>query len=394
VVHQTGRNVAVAYKEETNYGQLPAASGATIFRPNTGNLTLSKEAINSNENRRDGMKSRGRHGSKSVSGQYTGDLSVGTFDPLIEAVFRGTFEPALILDETDFTSITTTANTIVFAVGSPVTLGLRVGDLIRISDHATTANNNRNLRITALDSTTITVAETLTVDSVADTDVTITRPKKLVQGVKSRSFTFEEQEIDIDGSEVYTGVRVGSMQLQLQPNSMATVTFTLVGQDGELMAGAQSPFFTSPTETVSIGLTAVEAKIRLGTADVLDISSLDLNINLNAAGVPVVGSNVTPDVFTNLADVTGSITALKSDTARVQNFLDEDQLSLHLLFEENDATLPDFIAFFIGNMTLGSATKSDLGTDGARTQSFDLMVGKDTGTERDPTMVKFLTSAT
>jgi hypothetical protein len=395
MVHQTGRQIEVAYKVESAYGALAGASGAKVFRPNSGNLSMSIEPIGSNENRRDGMKTRGRHGTRNVTGQYTGDLSVGSYDDWIEAVFRGTFSAALELDEGDFTSITTTANTIVLASGSPISLGLRVGDIIRLSDHATAANNDRNLRITALDSTTITVAETITLNNTPDTDVTITRPKKVIQGVTSRSFTVEEREIDIDSSEVFTGIRVGQMQLQMQPNGMATLSFSLVGQDMQVKSGADSPYFTTPSETTTIGLTSVEAKIRIGSEDVVDITSLDLTLNLNAAGQPVVGSNLTPDVFTNLADVQGSITALKRDAARTQQYLDEDGLSLYLLFEEKvESGTPGFCAFCIPNLTLASATKSDLGTDGARTQSFSLLVGKDLrGGAYDPTMLTFQTSA-
>lgn len=395
MVHQTGRQIEVAYKVESAYGTLAGASGAKVFRPNSGNLSMSIEPIRSNENRRDGMTTRGRHGTRNVTGQYTGDLSVGSYDDWIEAVFRGTFSTALELDEGDFTSITTTANTIVLASGSPISLGLRVGDIIRLSDHATAANNDRNLRITALDSTTITVAETITLNNTPDTDVTITRPKKVIQGVTSRSFTVEEREIDIDSSEVFTGVRVGQMQLQMQPNGMATLSFSLVGQDMQVKSGADSPYFTTPSETTTIGLTSVEAKIRIGSEDVVDITSLDLTLNLNAAGQPVVGSNLTPDVFTNLADVQGSITALKRDAARTQQYLDEDGLSLYLLFEEKvESGAPGFCAFCIPNLTLASATKSDLGTDGARTQSFSLLVGKDLrGGAYDPTMLTFQTSA-
>lgn len=395
MVHQTGRQIEVAYKVESAYGTLAGASGAKVFRPNSGNLSMSIEPIGSNENRRDGMKTRGRHGTRNVTGQYTGDLSVGSYDDWIEAVFRGTFSTALELDEGDFTSITTTANTIVLASGSPISLGLRVGDIIRLSDHATAANNDRNLRITALDSTTITVAETITLNNTPDTDVTITRPKKVIQGITSRSFTVEEREIDIDSSEVFTGVRVGQMQLQMQPNGMATLSFSLVGQDMQVKSGADSPYFTTPSETTTIGLTSVEAKIRIGSEDVVDITSLDLTLNLNAAGQPVVGSNLTPDVFTNLADVQGSITALKRDAARTQQYLDEDGLSLYLLFEEKvESGTPGFCAFCIPNLTLASATKSDLGTDGARTQSFSLLVGKDMrGGAYDPTMLTFQTSA-
>jgi len=392
--YQSGRNIRVAYKEQAAAGTLPGATDAKVFRINSGGLNLAKEPIQSGELRADGMSTRGRHGTRSVTGNYMADMSVGTFDDLIEAVFRGTFSPALELDEGDFTSITTTPNTIVLANGSPIALGLRVGDIIRLADHATAANNNRNLRITDLDATTITVAETLTVDAVADTAVTITRPKKLVQGTVARAFAFEEYEADIDGTELFEFCRVGSLQVQLQPNGMATLNFGIVGRDMQVLDGATAPYFTNPSKTTTIGLTAVEAKIMLGGADVMDVSAIDFTVDLRASGVPVVGSNLTPEVFTNTAQVSLSVTALKKDVERAQQYLDEDELSLLLLFEENESGAADFIAFYIPNLTLASASKSELGQDNGRTQTFTCLVGVDErGGAHDPTMVKFQTSA-
>lgn len=396
MAYQSGRNILVAYKAESSFGVLAGDTGGKIFRPNTGGLNLTKEAINSNENRRDGQRSRGRHGSRNVAGQYTADLSLGSYDDFIEAVFRGTFTSELVITEAtgSLTSITTGANTIVNGGGSWITAGLAVGDVIRLTGHSSSGNNSRNLRITALTSSTITVAETLTVNAVADTAFTITRPKKLLMGVTPRSFTIEEEEIDIDGSEVFKGCRIGSMQIQLQPNGMGILTFTVVGQDMETMEDSASPYFTSPTATTSIGMTAVEAVIRLGGEDVLDIDSMNISINLNAAGHPVVGSDLTPDVFTNLAMVDGSITALKSDITRSQAFLDETQLSLHIMFTENEAEPKDFCSFYIGNLTLAGASKSDLGADGPRTQTLPIMTGKDErGGAYDATTVKYQTSA-
>ena len=398
MAYQSGRQVAVSYKVETEYGVLPGATGATAFRPNSGALTLAKEPIRSNEIRRDGMTTRGRHGSRSVTGQYAGDLSVGTFDKLIEAVMRGTFEVPLTLTEAtgglSSATLAVGANSITASAGSWVASGLRVGDVIRLGAGFAAGNQGRNIRIAGLTATVLTTAETLVVEAGPIAAYSITRPKKLVQGLVPRSFTVEEHEIEIDGSEVFKGVRVGSLQVQMQPNGMCILTFGLVGQDMEVMTGADAPYFTDPVETVSIGLTAVEAKIRLGADDVLDVSSIDLTINLSASGVPVIGSVVTPDVFTNLATVEGTVTALKQDVSRSEQFLNEDELSLHLLFEENESGAADFCSFFIGNMTLATATKGEIGTDNARTQSFTLLTGVDErGGAFDRTILKYQTSA-
>lgn len=392
--YQSGRNILVAYKEETAYGELPAASGSKIFRPNTGGLNLTKGTIQSGENRRDGMTTRARHGQRNLAGSYSGDLSLGSYDDLIAAVFRGTFDVPLALTGLSLT-VDEVARTITRSSGSWISDGLKVGDIVRFGSFTTAANNNRNLRVTGVTATVLTVAEDdLIAVAVAETAVTLSRPKKVIQGLTPRSFAFEEYEADIDGSEVALGVRVGSMQVQLQPNGMAVLTFNFVGQDSTVLEGAAAPHFTSPVATTSIGLTAVEAVIRLGDEDLVDLTSLDFTVDLRAAGTEVVARTTTPDVFTNNATVEGNMSALRKDFTRVKNFLAEDVLSLHLLFAENESEPKDFAAFYLGNLTLGSASKSELGADGPRTQTLSLNIGKDErGGAFDPTMIKFQTSA-
>lgn len=396
MVYQSGRQITVAMKKQSGLGSPASGSDAKVFRANRGMLSLSKQPIQSGENRRDGMMTRGRHGQKEVRGQYIGDLSLGTFDHLFEAVMRSTFAAELTITEATagLTSITTTTSTIVAAAGSWITAGLAVGDIIRLTNHASSGNNGKNLRITALTASTITVAETLTANAVADTAFTITRPRKLIQGLTESYWTVEEYESLIDASESFTDVKVGSMLLELQPNGMALVTFGLIGLDMSVNTGGSAPIFTSPVATTSLGLTSVEAQILLGGTAIADLTAARLSFDLRAQTVPVVGATKSPDVFTNLSMVEGSITALRSDLSRVSNFLAEDQLSLALMFCENESEPKDFVNFFLGNLTLSNATKSELGQDGPRTQELPIMVGVDErGGAYDNTMLKIQTSA-
>lgn len=377
---QSSRNIAVSYKEQSAIGTAESGSGSTGFRANSGGLNLTKDPINSGENRRDGMTTRGRHGSRSVSGNYVADLSLGSFDALVAALFWGTFDSALVITEATSggpTEITTTTSEIVGNSGSWITVGLRVGDVIRLTGHATAGNNSRNLRITGLTATTITVAETLTLNAVADTAFTITRPKKVIQGTTKKAFTFEETETDIDGSEIFEWCKVSSMTLEMQPNGMATVNFGIVGRNMTTAEDGSSPSLTSPTYTTSQGLTAVEAKILLGSTPVTDLTGVTLNFDRRAAGNPVVGSVLTPDVFDNTLQISGSITGLRQDFTRTTAFLNETDLSLHLLFAENESEPSDFISVVIPYLTLASSSKSELGQDGPRTQSLDLLIGSD-----------------
>lgn len=395
MAYQSGRDIAVAFKQEVAFGEKPATNGATFFRINSGGLSLTKGTIQSGENRRDGQTTRARHGAKSVSGQYVADMSLGSFDALIEAAFRGTFAPALVINEATggLTSITTTANTIEASAGSFLAAGVRVGDVLIPADFQDAGNNGRLIRVTGVTASTVTVAETLIANATPDTDFTLTRPKKLIQGKVARSFTVEETEEDVDVSELFKGVRIGRLQIQLQPNGMIVLTFGAVGQDAEVLEGAASPYFLNPAETATIGLTAVECGIRFGGGDVLDLTALTLDLNLNASGTEVIGSTVTPEVFTNNAAITGSVTMLKKDALLQKAFLAEDQLSLHLTAVSPDGDT-DFVSFYLGNFSLGSFSKSDIGADNGRTQSFELLIGKDErGGAYDPTMIKFQTSA-
>jgi hypothetical protein len=171
MAYQTGRNLLVAYKAESVFGTAPdPSSGGKVFRPNSGGLSLTKEPIRSNEVRRDGQITRGRHGSRSVSGSYAGDLSLGSYDDFIQAVLRGTFDTPLAL-----TGLAVAADagdkTFTRDSGSWITDGVRVGDVVRFG--AFTAggapNNGKNFRVTGLTATVMTVAETVaTVTAVLD----------------------------------------------------------------------------------------------------------------------------------------------------------------------------------------------------------------------------------
>jgi hypothetical protein len=73
------------------------------------------------------------------------------------------------------TSITTTTNTIVAASGSWITQGVKVGDLVVLTNHATAANNNLRLGVAGVTASTITIASAnLTANAVPDSAFTLT----------------------------------------------------------------------------------------------------------------------------------------------------------------------------------------------------------------------------
>lgn len=398
---QTGRNITVAYKAQPVLGTPATGAGATVFRYSGGaGLSLSKNKIRSSESRNDGMSTLGRHGHRSVAGGYNNAVSLGTFDPLFAGIMRGAWSAPLVVTQATagLTSITTVADGIVASAGSFITAGFKVGDVVRLTDHSTVANNNRNLRLVGVSALKLTTAETLTVNAVADTTFTITRPKKLVNPAAPirQLFTFEEYEQDLDASNLFPDVRVASLRLRLGAENELMSEFGLVGRDQQVLEGAAAPNFTSPAQTASIGLVAADASIRLGAQTLATLTAFDIAFNNNARTHPVAGSLVSRDVYEgNLAPLTGTISCIREDMELLKKFIAEEQLSLHLLFAEPDAEPKDFFSLYVPLLTLDGNTKN-LGQDGPLIQSIPFEAGvqlNSAGGVNDVTMAAFQSSA-
>ncbi|WP_424813567.1 phage tail tube protein [Roseococcus sp. YIM B11640] len=398
-LYQSGRNVVVAYKANAGVYGTPATSGAGAsgLRFNTGGLNLTKQLIESGENRRDGMSTRGRHGLRSVAGSYAAELQVGAFDALFEAALRSTWVASATVTQATMSSATLSvaADGYVASTGSWITAGLRVGDEIQFTAGVTVANRVRT-RIVGLTATKITVAEPLTVEAGPIATWSVTRAKKLIQASSpvDRDFSWEEYAVDIDQSIRYDGVRVTGFQLSMQPNGMVMVTFNLMGQDGVPLSTAASPYFTSPTFPTNGPLCSVEAAINFGGENLIDATAWELNFDLGAQPAQVIASTRTPDIFPGLAKVTGSITALRRNLNRLSDFLAETQVGFYCRLAENEASPADFMGVAITNMTIGGAQGSQWGADGPQTVQMPFVVGIDeAGGAFDPTMLKLTSSA-
>jgi hypothetical protein len=419
MAYQTQSNAIVAYKAQTGLGVPATGTGAQVLRVAGGTGgDLTKAATESNEVRYDGMRTRGRHGIQKTTGAWSGEASLGSFDIIAEAIMRDTMSAAdLTITEVTagLTSITTTAYvagtntpaTIVATAGSWITAGLKVGDIIRLTGHSATGNNNRNMRITGLTPTTITIGEQWLAAAAADAAFSIIRPgKKLIQSgtqLIKRYFTVEEYEIDIDQSMVMSDFVWGAMRVGMAPNGIITMDPSGIGT-GQMSVNdtATSPVFTTPTPTTSLPLAVVDATIRIGGRDMVDLTSFDLTMDISPMSPDVFGSgNIKygPDVFTGQMGIGINFTALRKDLQMLQDFIAETQYSISILAVENEAEPKSFLSIYVPNLTLGGLTKSAYAKEGGpRTQSVTVpmaLIGKDvTSPETDGTMIKIQSSAT
>lgn len=400
-VYQTTQNGYMAFKAQSGLGTAASGSGATFLRlTGGGGLHMTRAQTPSAEVRRDGMSTRGRLGTQQLTGAWTAEASLGSFEAILAAIMRDTWDSvALSKSQSDFTSMATATNVITFGTSDPRTLGFRVGDVVRATGLTVSAANNVNMRVTALTATTMTVDLTIGTGS-ASTTCTLVRPKKLwMQGAPAKTyFTIEEYDADIDLSELAQDFLFGSMKFSMAANGLLTLDIGGTGT-GQIVAesSGDSPVFTSPTLTTTSPLSVVDATIRVAGTDVVDLSAFDIMLDIKPVAPAVFGSGsqkYSPDVFPGALEVSLNLTALRKDLQRLTDFLAETVYTVHLLAPEPTGAPANFFSGYIGNFTLGDVQKSALSkTGGARTQTLAIpaaLVGIDnTGAGYTSSMASF-----
>lgn len=198
------------------------------------------------------------------------------------------------------------------------------------------------LRGTWVDGTTGVSPGKLTVPLVGHTDV---------------SFTVEEWRPDILESQIFLGVKVVQAQVSVQPNGMATVNFTLMGQDQEDPIGA-AQYFTTPTELPSNEpASGASGEISIDGSPVALVTQADFTINGNGSVGEVIGSGVSPDVFRGIIEVSGSFTVYHKDKTLLQKYLDEATVTLAIKLDEPGGT--EYVKFSMPRVTITSYTMTD-----------------------------------
>lgn len=388
---------------QSGIGVPATGGGGTMIRLTGGTPgKLSKAAIASKEIRQDAQPTRGRHGQQATAGgPYSTELSLQSADQIMQAVMRATFDTEITLTATDFTSLSYGANSITFAANSPITKGVRVNDMIELTVAEDTTNKLKNFRVTGLSSTTITTAETLTVDATADTTAVLKRRgRKLINpaagSLVNRYFTIEEYLSDITASRLFNDCLWKSMKFSMAPNGMIMFEPSWVGT-GAFAPSSGAAVLTAPTLYANPPMAALDATLRLGGVDVADITALDITIDNGAIAPATVAAKVAPTVAPGLNQVTMNITLLTKDISYMSGHLNETSYSLSLKAVSNMAEPKDFISINVPFFTLGGADISAPSTaGGVSTQTISVpaaLIGHDTtGTGYDDTTISIQVS--
>lgn len=391
----TGINKRVSYKKEGTWGTLAGATGAQTLRRTTSTFNLEKESYQSEEIRTDYQIQDFRHGTRSVSGSLSGELSPGSYKDFQASAISGAWAAGAAL----------TAQTLTIAVGAVVggvqtytigttpgnylTAGFKIGDVIRVTVAANANNLNKNLLVIALTGTSATVVvlngTSMTAETTAATSASISvTGKKVIAPISGHvddSYTIEEFYADIAQAEVYVGNKVNTMSLALPATGLVTTEFGFMGKDYGTGYPAATAYFTSPTAQSSSGvLAAVNGFLLVNGTPVALLTNLNINVNRNMQAATVVGSNSAADIFEGRIVVDGDFSAYFQDGTLRDYFINENEVAIVAALTTGSAANADFMTVVLPRVKLSTNTRDDGETGITAQHSFQALLNSAGGT--------------
>jgi hypothetical protein len=368
----TGINKLLTFKKQSALGVAAGTGSGQNLRRVSSSLEKKKASYQSKELLTSQQRRDMRHGVVSVDGTIAGELSVGTYQSFIESMLRQLALTAITIT----TSTSDVVSAAVGANGGTITVtsaGLmagtkfKVGMVVRCTGFTTTAtgNNTKNLFITALTDSVMTVVTLDSTAFIAKTEtaaVTITEVGKHTfvpaTGQLRDYYTIEHNFTDIVQSEKFTDCMITQMDVKLPASGMATVDFNVMGLN---MTPGTTGYFVSPTAVSTGGILAAANGVMYmqGVAIGL-ITGMNFAVKGNHTTIGgVVGSNQEPDIFPGSIDCDGQVTVLFTDATVRDYFLNETEVSLYCAFTTDNTSTAGFIAISLPRCKMGGAAKDD-----------------------------------
>ena len=381
-----GLSKSVYYKkEDAGWGEVPTVlTGAKTIRRVTANFNLNKETYQSDEIRTDYQMSDFRHGVRSVEGTINGELSPSSYTDFIGSALARDFTAGATASAVEV-DVSATAPHFIRSVGSWITDGIKVGDIIRTDGLTATVDDNKNMLVIALTATDMTVVvldkSTLTAATGDTADFEVMGSKTFVPetGHTSDSYTVEEWYGDIAQSEVFTGNKVNTIGISLPATGMATIDISFMGKDRQVTGTTK--YFTSPTAQGASGIfAAVNGALVVDGAVIALVTSLSVNVNRNLTMEPVVGSNVYPDIFDGRALVDGEFSYFFIDEVVRDYFDNETEISLIAALTTSNLPDADVMTVVLPRIKVNGSSRNDGEVGIVGTAPFQALLNKDGGT--------------
>ena len=350
-------SVALRLAVESTYGTSPGGTFEEV-RFTSESLAKTTGTTTSAEIRSDRQITDVVRVSDGVDGAIEGELSYSGLatassaqDELMEAALMSAAWSAV---QTNTGSWTISGSNI---TGTGVGTSLAVGDWVRVKNSATLIGY---FFVTSQSANSITVTPTPT--GAAATEVE--RGAVITNGTTERSFTIERQHTDVASTfELYTGVKVNSMTVNVAAGSISRYTFALLGQD-EVSAAATAALSTTnhTTNPIMNGVDNVyavrENHASLGTI----VRSFSLSVANNHFARQAVGSLGPVSMGSGSCVVTGTLSVYFENNTLLDKFRNWTTTNLSFILQDSAGNA---YCFHIPEckLTLGRATTPGLNQD-------------------------------
>ncbi len=359
----------VRYKKEVagQWGELNGPSGGVKLRRLTANFNPTAEVYSSNEINNTFQNVDTRLGVRGAEGSLNGELSPGSYSDFFGSVLAKDFVAVVGASGVSVTIAASGTNfTITRGSGSWITDGIRVGHVVRMTGAGLNAANvGNNCLVVSMTATVLTVMVLSDVALVAEgpiASVALAPAGKAswvpTTGHTDDSYNIEEWYSDVAESTVFTGMKVGTANIQLPSTGMVTNDFSFMGKG--LTSSGTSAYFTSPTGPSTTGLlTAVQGALLVNGSTAACITDASISIERAQEAAQCVGSNFNSEIFTGKINVTGSVSAYFSDSTMRNYFNNETEVTILLVVTTGEAKNADFISFVLPRVKFGTFSNAD-----------------------------------
>ena len=340
----SGSARSLRYVEEVVFGETPASPDMLPIR-NTGGegIQLNRSTLESAEYRSDRAIPGLRLGNVQVGLNVPFEFSFQSFDDLLKAALGGNWAAAYSL--TGLTvDVDAVAKAFTRSAGSWITDGVKVGDRVTFSGFLDPENNDTFL-VSAVAELVLT-CETATglVNVTADGPIAVSTNREiLLCGVGLPSFTIEEAFTDIGVYQAARGMMVNSMSLTIQPDSIITGSFALIGKAADAPAAATIANTVAAANTNDV-FAAHQGSIKEDGADIAIATAISLSLENGLEAKFPVFTNEARRIGEGRTRVTGEVSVFFEDKTLLEKYVNETESSLE--FQVIDPVGNDYLFVF------------------------------------------------
>jgi hypothetical protein len=343
----TGARASHFYAAEIDCGVTPANAAFKPLRFTSGNPQQTRDSLQSEE--LDGSREIAdlRLGSKQTGGEINVELSVTSYDDLLEAALGGSWSSGLDISGLDV-SVDSASKVFTRASGDNISDGIEVGQILQYSGFSEEENNQAFIvtDVTALTVTGAYIKDGKLVDESSAT-VNYKTADGLEVGTSGRSFTilthFADAEDGVNGAgtgiwQITRGVVITGFSFDVSVNSIVTGSFPTLGRGQEtdiLLEGGWTFPAVEKTETFA----GVDGKLIEAGAVIAFVTSIQNTLDNNAQALFEIGSDEVSFIEEGRANSTLSIATYFTNANLVNKFLNETETSIDILLTGVDGSL-------------------------------------------------------